>query len=304
MAISGVPFLSGFYSKDANLASAIFFVRQEPGHLLLLLLPTIGAAMTAFYMFRLWFLVFAGEPRPVPAIVAEPGGEAPPAEHGGHGHGHPVDHAHESPPLMTWPLILLAIPTVFIGWPITILPFFGFHPILEDMLAYGEPISAQDLGSAHLWALGASLLIASIGIGVAILYYFPLEKFRRFSPEAAAKRFGGLYAFLVNKWYFDEVYDALLVKPALALSRSFANFDRRVIDGIIDGSAVVTVGLSKLSGLFDKHAIDRLVNLVAQVVYVFGDWGRMIQTGRLRGYLMVLSVGVVLLSIGVFFWIR
>src|SRR5207249_10945349 len=97
LAISGVPGFSGFYSKDAILASALYLVRLEPKHILLFLLPTVGAAMTAFYLFRLWLLTFAGAPRPLPA----------PAAHG-HGHdahhvGHPVDHAHESGPLLTWP---------------------------------------------------------------------------------------------------------------------------------------------------------------------------------------------------------
>ncbi len=63
MAISGVPLFSGFYSKDAVLASALHFVIARPEHILLFLLPVAGAVLTAFYMFRLWFLIFAGEPR-------------------------------------------------------------------------------------------------------------------------------------------------------------------------------------------------------------------------------------------------
>src|SRR5437763_2484041 len=78
LAISGVPFFSGFYSKDAILAAALYRVQQSPQHVLLFLLPVVGAALTAFYMFRLWFLVFAGQPRGYPAS----------AHAAGHGHGH------------------------------------------------------------------------------------------------------------------------------------------------------------------------------------------------------------------------
>src|SRR5208282_2609297 len=81
LAISGVPFFSGFYSKDAILAASIARVHQDPRHFLLFALPAIGAVLTAFYMFRMWFLTFAGEPRGFPAAAG-----------GSHGHGH--DDAH------------------------------------------------------------------------------------------------------------------------------------------------------------------------------------------------------------------
>jgi NADH:ubiquinone oxidoreductase subunit 5 (subunit L)/multisubunit Na+/H+ antiporter MnhA subunit len=309
LAISGVPFFSGFYSKDAILASALYRVMQDPTHVLLFILPVVGAAMTAFYMFRLWFLVFAGEPRGYPPL---PGG----AEHGhvlGHGHdephaGNPYDHAHESPAIMTWPLLLLAIPTVLVGWTF----WFGLpiaEPVLEQMLVYGEPIdtSAIDLGSAHLLAMGASILIATVGIGLGALYYAPpLPYFfkRRFDPREAAARFGGLYTFLVHKWYFDELYDAVFVRPTLALARGLAAFDKYVIDGVVNGSASLTVIQSKLSGLFDMRGVDGLVNLTARFLYGVGDWGRTIQTGRLRNYVMFLAVALVGLFAGVFAWVR
>ena len=309
LAISGVPFFSGFYSKDAILASALYRVMQDPGHVLLFLLPVVGAAMTAFYMFRMWFLIFAGEPRGYPPL---PGG----AEHGhGHGHGHdehhagsPYDHAHESPAIMTWPLLLLAVPTVLVGWTF----WFGLpiaEPVLEQMLVYGEPIdtSAIDLGSAHLLAMGASILIATVGIGLGALYYAPpLPYFfkRRFNPREAAERFGGLYTFLVHKWYFDELYDAVFVRPTLALARGLAAFDKYVIDGVVNGSASLTVIQSKLSGLFDMRGVDGLVNLTARFLYGVGDWGRTIQTGRLRNYVMFLAVALVGLFAGVFAWVR
>jgi proton-translocating NADH-quinone oxidoreductase chain L len=297
LAIAGVPLFSGFYSKDAILGTALWFVTQpgNQGHLLLFLLPAAGALMTAFYMFRLWFLIFDGEPRGYPApAVAE-------VEHAHHDHHHanPVDHAHESEPVMTWPLILLAIPAVIVGYPWVIVPFA--EPVLEGMLAFGAPMRAVELGGAKWWAMGASVLIATSGIAAAGGFY---SRWRLWSADRAAAQFGPLYDFLVHKWYFDEIYDAVFVRPTLALAQAVTNFDRHVIDGVVDGSADMTVFVSKLEGYFDLFGVDRLVNLVGQGVYVIGDWGRKIQTGRLRGYLMVLAVGVVALFVGVYAWVR
>jgi NADH:ubiquinone oxidoreductase subunit 5 (subunit L)/multisubunit Na+/H+ antiporter MnhA subunit len=154
--------------------------------------------------------------------------------------------------------------------------------------------------------MAASILIATVGIGLGFLYYAPMEGFRRynFSAKRTAERFSPVHDFLVHKWYFDELYDAALVRPTLWLARAVTQFDRYVIDGVVNGSSKLTVQLSKAEGFFDKIAVDGLVNLVAWVVYWIGDWGRAIQTGRLRNYLMFLSAAVVLLFFGVFAWIR
>jgi NADH:ubiquinone oxidoreductase subunit 5 (subunit L)/multisubunit Na+/H+ antiporter MnhA subunit len=304
LAISGVPFFSGFYSKDAIMGTSLYFVQQNPVHILLFLLPAVGAMMTAFYMFRLWFLIFDGEPRgyPKPEVAAVQHGHDDHGHGHGHGHGHdPVEHAHESEPIMTWPLILLAIPTVIIGYPLILVPFFGYEPILEHMLAYGAPSRAIELGGTKYWAMGASVLIAASGFAGALGYY---SRWRIFSAKAAAERFGSVYTFLLNKWYFDELYDRVFVRPTLAAAEAAVSIDRYLIDGIVNGSAGMTVLLSKLEGYFDKFGVDRLVNLVGQVSYAIGDWGRAIQTGRLRTYLMFLAFAVVGLFLGVFAWIR
>jgi proton-translocating NADH-quinone oxidoreductase chain L len=302
MAISGVPFFSGFYSKDAILAASLERVMEDPGHFLLFALPAVGAIMTAFYMFRMWFLVFDGEPRGYPAGHGH--------EHGhGHGgaHGNPYDHAHESPAIMAWPLLILAVPTIMIGWPWFILPLA--EPVLEQILAYGAPLEVHTQASAHWMAVGASLVIAALGIGLGILYYadpawHPVVTRYRRDPGATAARFPGLHAFLVNKWYFDELYDAALVRPTLALARLASQFDRWIIDGIVNGSAFLTELLSRMQGIFDRIAVDGLVNWTARGVYFAGDWGRGIQTGKLRNYLMFLVVALVGLTAGVFAWIQ
>ena len=87
-------------------------------------------------------------------------------------------------------------------------------------------------------------------------------------------------------------------------ARGLATFDKVVVDGVVNTSARITELLSRLEGVFDRIAVDGLVNLVAQGVYVLGDWGRMLQTGRLRNYLMVLAVGLVGLFAGAIYWVR
>ncbi|HKI19426.1 MAG TPA: NADH-quinone oxidoreductase subunit L, partial [Isosphaeraceae bacterium] len=314
LAISGVPFLSGFYSKDAILAAALARVMQDPQHVLLFLLPAVGAVLTAFYMFRMWFLTFAGEPRGFPSAVEAVHSHAHDEEHAldhGPGHGHdrnPAAHAHESEPIMTWPLLILAFFSIFSGWTLALgIPFIG-TPVVESMIEYGEPYWAIDAHAMHLYALAASFLIMLVGVGLGLLYYaphgFPYFVPTRLSSMRTAERFGGVYRFLVHKWYFDELYWAIFVWPCLALARLCRQIDQVLIDGLVDGSAAATALLSRLEGAFDMIAVDRLVNLIAKAVYVAGDWSRSIQTGRLRNYLMFLAVALVGLLAGAFVWIR
>jgi proton-translocating NADH-quinone oxidoreductase chain L len=315
LAISGVPFFSGFYSKDAILAAALARVSQSPEHFLLFLLPAVGAVLTAFYMIRMWCLTFAGEPRGFPSAAQAVHSHVHDEEHAlpphPHGHSHdlnPVAHAHESEPIMTWPLIILAVCSIFSGWTLALGLPFG-TPVLEHMIEYGEPYRAVDiLAQHHYGAMAASAVILFLGIGAGLLYYAPkgLPYFvpTRYSAAQTAARLGGLYRFLVHKWYFDELYWAVFVRPCLYIARFCQQIDKILIDGLVDGSAAVTAMLSKAEGIFDVIAVDSLVNLTGKAVYVAGDWSRSIQTGRLRNYLMILAVGLVGLFAGVFIWIR
>ena len=322
LAISGVPLFSGFYSKDAILAAALARVIDSPQHFMLFVFPAIGAILTAFYMFRMWLLTFAGEPRGFPSKVEAVHSHVHDEEHAldkvhgtghGHGHGHdlnPAAHAHESDPIMTWPLIILAVCSVFAGWTFSyVIPVPFGTPTLEHLLEYGEPVSAIDVQSMHhYYALASSLVIMLTGVGLGLLYYaphgFPYFVPTRLNALRTAERFGGVYRFLVHKWYFDELYWAVLVRPCLALARFCREIDQVLIDGLVNGSAATMKLLSRFEGTFDMIAVDRLVNLTAQAVYLAGDWGRSIQTGRLRNYLMFLAVGLVGLFTGVLLWIR
>ncbi|MGC8642922.1 MAG: NADH-quinone oxidoreductase subunit L, partial [Isosphaeraceae bacterium] len=304
LAISGVPFFSGFYSKDAILAAAIARVWQSPEHALLFILPAVGAMITAFYMFRMWFLVFAGEARGFPTVVAAESAHDHDEEHAvanhevEHGHGpsghekNPAAHAHESERVMTVPLMVLAFFSIFLGWTFYLGLPLG-TPALERMISYGQPAGVVSAHWAHWYALGCSLVIAVVGIGLALLYYAPanLPYFvsTRLSPAAAARQFPRLYKLFANKWYFDEIYWAFLVRPCLRFARFCAQIDKILIDGLVNGSAFMTERFSHLDGLFDKLGVDGLVNLLGEMIYVAGDRSRAIQTGKLRNYLMLLA---------------
>jgi NADH-quinone oxidoreductase subunit L len=280
LAIAGTPFFSGWYSKDAIIAEALAFGITTPKHCLLLILPLLTAGITCFYMFRMWFMTFTGEPK----------------DH------HVYDHAHESPRVMTWPLIVLAAFSLFVawGWPL----WDAEASYLGAVLRSAQPAAvAADFAWMHdaahtvvptyhslagLLALGAAL----IGTLFAVLIYY----LRRFDPADAMEQFPGVYRLLTNKWYFDEFYSAFLVRPALVAAGWFRWFDTRVIDGAVDGSARTTVRVANGEGRFDNGIIDGSVNLLADVTYNVGAWLRRAQTGYLRSYILFL----VLAAVGLF----
>ena len=269
-------------------------------------------------MFRMWFLTFAGEPRGFPQVAHVASAHVHDEEHTlvqeevDHGHGadhhdvNPAAHAHESEPIMTWPLIILAVCSIFVGWTIWIGLPVG-TPVLEKMIEYGEPTTVIESHWAHWYALGCSLAIAALGIGLGALYYAPanLPFFvsTRLSPALAAERFSGLYRLFKNKWYFDEIYWAMFVRPCLAFARFCGRVDKFLVDGLVNGMAYLTERLSHLDGIFDKVGVDGLVNLVGQMVYVAGDRSRAIQTGKLRNYLLFLAAGLVAMFFVVFGWV-
>jgi NADH:ubiquinone oxidoreductase subunit 5 (subunit L)/multisubunit Na+/H+ antiporter MnhA subunit len=210
---------------------------------------------------------------------------------------------------MTWPLLILAAFSIFSGWTLFgPIPLLGI-PLLEGMLEYGEPFRAIDIQAQHhQLALAASFVIMLTGIGLALLYYapkgFPYLVETRFSAAQTAERLGGVYRFLMHKWYFDELYWAIFVRPCMAIARFCHQIDKTLIDGLIDGAAATTARVARFGGGFDSSAVDWLVNFTGKAVYTAGDWSRSIQTGRLRNYLMFLAVALVGLCMGVFVWIR
>jgi NADH-quinone oxidoreductase subunit L len=293
LAIAGIPLFTGWYSKDAILAQALGFVWVHNNHMLLFLLPLITAGITAFYMARMWFMTFTGPPRDE----------------------HVYEHAHESPWLMTVPLILLAVCSVCVawGWPIydaekswlghtvhhaqhhAVLADFG-HVEAEDeyWAAAKREEENERLYAHHNHHLAGNLAFGLVLIGIVFagLIYWK----RVLDPAEAKEQFPRLHAFLMDKWRFDRLYSVAVVRPALVVGHWFAAFDLRVIDGIIHGVARLTMLVSKWDGLFDNAIIDGLVNLVGNVTYRVGARLRDVQTGFLRSYVLFM----VLAAVGIF----
>jgi NADH-quinone oxidoreductase subunit L len=292
LAICGIPLFSGWYSKDAILAHAVGFVWVNPQHLLLLLLPLVTAGITAFYMFRMWFLTFAGKPKDE----------------------HVFEHAHESPWVMTVPLTVLAFFSIVVawGWPIidpeastlervlhhsqhaSVAADFGVLP--EDLEQAAPFLARADLPRVgklavenHFFAGAMTTAVGALGIAFAFLLYY----FRLLDPVEAKAQFPAVHRFLWNKWYFDEFYSVLLVRPALTVAGWCRAFDAKAIDGTVDSLANVTVEVSRWAGKFDLGIIDGLVNLTARVIYGIGGRLRGIQTGFIRSYVLFLVMAAI-----------
>ncbi len=291
LAIAGTPLFSGWYSKDAIIVQALSYGSAYPRHFLLFLLPLLTAGITAFYMFRLWFMTFTGPPRDE----------------------HVHEHAHESPRVMTVPLIILAVFSVIVAWDAFPFDFDAHGSYLGHFLQHEQPSSldAQSgdlalknvmfqvehnvflgrvgLGGVHELAGVLALLAAGIGALLAVVVYY----WRYLDPAQSKEQFAGVYNLFWNKWYFDQLYSAILVRPALVVSRAARWFDTRVIDGVIDSTARGTVRLSDGGGRFDLGIIDGLVNLTANVFYGIGNWLRVFQTGLIRNYVLFLALAAV-----------
>src|SRR5262249_44766850 len=159
--------------------------------------------------------------------------------------------------------------------------FKPVEALLEDVAGWVHP-------TAGVMALVAAVLGALIA---ALVYYY-----RFFDTAETKEQFGVLYRLFDRKWYFDELYSAALVRPALVVSHWCRNFDARVIDWIIDNTARLVVWISKLDGKIDNGVVDGLVNVTANAIYYVGNRLRRVQTGYIRNYILFL----VLAAIGIF----
>jgi NADH-quinone oxidoreductase subunit L len=295
VAIAGIPPLAGFVSKDAILAKVFEAGYTDLNHFgnvyyLLWVLGLGGAALTAFYMFRLVFMTFSGDFR---------GGEE--AEH----------HLHESPWTMTLPLQVLAVLSIFggliIGFPGIL--FHAEHLNFIDGFMGPGILGAGGHGGEHAgghavslgleWALVVlSVCVAAAGILLAYRWYKADPEFSK--PKALAGRFPFAHRLLLNKYWVDELYDATIIRPCIKLADLLWEFDARVVDGVVNGMRHTTVGSSWFSGIFDLQVVDGLVNLVGRTYDVASRQFRRLQVGFTQGYAMVMVFGAAVL-LGIFF---
>ncbi len=249
LALAGIPFFAGFYSKDIIIESA-WGAGTAPGQYALWL--GIGAAvMTAFYSWRLLFMTFHGAPRASAETMA---------------------HVHESPKVMMIPLAFLSLGAIGAGWLANDL-FVGEH--LDNFWRGSILILPTDpaLLNAHhapLWLKIVTIAAALAGIAGAVYAYVMNPAL----PGRLARGLRPLYLFLYNKWYFDQLYDRLFVRPASLIGRGFwKGGDGAVIDGVgPDGLAAATVNLARRAGRLQSgyvyhYAFAMLIGVVALITW-------------------------------------
>ena len=312
LAISGVPGFSGFYSKDMILGAALEFgmKSQNPFYMIFFLGALFTAGLTAFYMFRLVILTFFGAPK----------------DH------HKFDHAHESPPSMWVPLVVLATLSFSIwysGWfgtliqkpksvanlaaisapaPVPTMEHAAVMAPVPDVEAektphaaapggHGEGHGAEGEHDAHLVHLAHTYaMYSSVAVGtLGIFLAFVVYSFGWINPDRVANAMKPLHNFLANKWYFDELYEATVINGSKALSRGLAWFDLHVVDGLVNLAAQLGIFVSFLVGKFDNYVVDGAVNGLASATTGSGSVLRRLQTGKLYHYVFVLAGGLVVI---------
>jgi NADH-quinone oxidoreductase subunit L len=272
LAIAGIPPLAGFFSKDEILGHA--FLR----HPALWFVGLLTAGMTAFYMFRLFFLTFSGYTR---------------------ADEHVENHIHESPLPMTVPLMILAGLSViggWIGWPEALggSDRFGkfLEPVLKGVTAEGAVEVAHHSALAEYFPMLMALAVAGAGIWLAYQFY----RTKAIAPELIAGKWPRLSNLLSHKYYVDEIYDALVVNRVKDLGTALGVFDARVIDGIgVDGAGWLARFGSTVSMWWDKWLIDGLLNFTAKFTQLLSYPIRLLQTGKFSNYAMLILVGLVVL---------
>jgi NADH-quinone oxidoreductase subunit L len=328
LAISGVPLFSGFLSKDEILAGAWAFggLRGE----LAVIVPWVGffvAALTAFYMFRVVILTFFGESKrpdifahihespmtmkipiivlatfsiwiffafnpfsgptgwfvkslPAPATVTGANWYTYTHGEGTHGEATPAEATQvegtltEAMPAEAAP----AAPGVTEPVPVEANP--------------SQEVYEHAVHASHMPAMITSLILALSGIALA----FGVYRRRMIDPDKVAAKFAPLHRFLLNKWYFDEIYEKWIVVPAVHLiSRMLYWFDSHIVDGAVNGVASITMWQSRISGLFDKYIVDGAVNGSAYTIGFFGILFKKTQTGKIQAYIAFVLAGVVIL---------
>jgi NADH-quinone oxidoreductase subunit L len=330
LAIAGVPGFSGFFSKDMILGEALAFGMRNPQHLGIFIGALLTAGLTAFYMFRLVILTFFGHPRdhhkydhahespanmwvplavlatlsfsfwfqnpisgkswfkdlvpkPVSAIRAP---AAAPVHGAAEAQAVPV---HAAASANGAPASRAPGPAEHVAAPA---PTNGHAAATQGNGAGAESEhDAHITHVAHRTAMYLSILIAGLGI----FFAFGVYMFGWVNPDRVAAALAPVHSFLVNKWYFDELYEATVIGGSKALSRGLAWFDMHVVDGLVNLAAQLGVFVSFLIGKFDNFVVDGAVNGLASATIGSGSILRRLQTGKLYHYVFVLAGGALVI---------
>ena len=251
LALCGFPLTAGYFSKDAIIEA----VASAQGHVaiasLCVALLIVAALFTAFYSWRLMFMTFHGSPRATPEAMS---------------------HAHESPPAMMVPLYFLAAGSLFAG-----LLFAGSFMGEEEGLFWGTSLYRSgdnnilaEMHHVSPYIVAAPMVMLAVGFALAWLFYIRDPAI----PKRLAERHEPLYRFLLNAWYFDAIYDALLVRPTLWLGRALWKYgDGRLIDGVgPDGVSARVIDVTQRvirlqTGYLYHYAFAMLIGVAALVTY-------------------------------------
>jgi NADH-quinone oxidoreductase subunit L len=252
LALAGIPFFAGYYSKDMVLEAA--FAAHSAVGAYAFLCGMIAAFLTAFYSWRLLILTFHGAPRASEEVMA---------------------HVHESPPVMILPLVVLALGAVFAGavfYPSMVghhwKEFWGDSLLVLPREALNGETIMEAAHHVPAWVPLAPTVMALGGIGTAFVLYVLAPDI----PGRLAERFAGAYRFLLNKWYFDELYDRIFVEPAHRLARllwqqgDLGTIDRLGPDGIAAASRATAAAATRLqTGQVAHYAFAMLIGVVVLV---------------------------------------
>jgi NADH-quinone oxidoreductase subunit L len=253
MAISGIPLLSGFFSKDEILWKAFSSqLSADMGFPLLWLLGFIAAGFTGFYMFRLLFVTFYGQ-----------------AQFDPHHH-----HPHQAPNSMKIPLIILAFLSViggYIGLPKSLGGGNQFQQFLAPVFNHGEAVThAQHALSTEYTLMALSIAIGLLGLFAAWKFYLKNPAL----PERIKQRYSAAYKTLLNKYYVDEFYGATVVKPFMNLALWFWQFfDVKIVDGLANGSASFVGWCSQIfrrfqTGYVRNYALGFSLGVIALLAFI------------------------------------
>ncbi|MFQ6127986.1 MAG: NADH-quinone oxidoreductase subunit L [Thermoplasmata archaeon] len=274
IAIAGIPPFSGFWSKDAILHEVFAAGEHGAFFTLIWVLGVVTAFLTAFYIFRMWFLTFAGKTR----SDIEP---------------------HEAPRVMTYPLIVLAIFALCSG----LLPFLmgGFG----HLISYGGFIEEGALellvGVFASPLTYITLLVAIAGIFLAYLVYYKQRIPSDVFVSSGAGR--SLQKLLVHRYYLDAAYRGFGLHVGTGIAKASDWFDRYIIDGFVNGSAKLGLLMSKGTDDFDRRGVDGLVDGIADAITGSSNKARARQKGQIQVYLAAMVMGIFVAAVIVLIYI-